>query len=94
MAIGLVLRSMAIAIEQMALSGRRPMSDQREHDLTGCEAAFTPSPVPRLWQRLLDLTGYSALHCLGGRAADGQTPQNWDGLEPFDFLRGWRSGED
>lgn len=70
------------------------MSDQRELNLTGCEAAFTPSPAPRLWQRLLDLTGYSALRSLGWRVQEARTPPTWDGLEPFDLLRGWQCGED
>lgn len=94
MAIGLVLRSMAIAIERMAQSGRMPMPDQRELKLTGSEAAFTPSAAPRLWQRLLDLSGYSALRSLGGRKPETRMPQGWDGLEPFDLLRGWQCGED
>lgn len=70
------------------------MSDQRELNSTGCEAALTPSPAPRLWQRLLDLTGYSALRSLGQPASGERTPQSWDGLEPFDLLQGWRCGED
>lgn len=70
------------------------MSDQHERHLTGCEAAFTPSPAPRLWQRLLDLSGYSALRSLGGRKPETRMPQGWDGLEPFDLLQGWQCGED
>ncbi|SDO05559.1 MULTISPECIES: hypothetical protein [Phyllobacterium] len=68
------------------------MSDQRELNLSDCAANFAPPTETRLFQRLFDLAGFSALRSLGGRSTT--KAQAWDGLEPFDMLRGWRCGEE
>jgi hypothetical protein len=65
------------------------MSDQRELSIADCEVtSHPPAAAPRLLQRVLDALGYSAASQVGSSRDGGS--QAWDGLEPFDVLRGWQ----
>ncbi|MBA8878806.1 hypothetical protein [Phyllobacterium myrsinacearum] len=67
------------------------MSDQRELNMADCDTCAPAVPASRLLQRMLDMLGYSAVSSLGSGNSSELVSQNWDGLEPFEMLRGWQS---